>query len=144
MLQTRIWSVLAVAAGIVARSAPALAWDPTGLWSAAGGKARVRVTYCGPNICGIVASLSEPLDTTGRPRRDEHNVDPALRSRPIIGSPVILGMAPDGDNRWRGSVYNAEDGKTYTGSFALIAPDRALLKGCVALIFCKSQTWRRQ
>ena len=51
-------------------------------------------------------------------------------------------MKPDGADKWSGQVYNAEDGKTYSGSFTLAGANKADLKGCVAII-CKSKGWTR-
>jgi uncharacterized protein (DUF2147 family) len=59
------------------------------------------------------------------------------------GVPVVLAMKPSGPGQWSGEVYNAEDGKTYSGSFTLTGPDTADVKGCVLSILCKSQTWTR-
>jgi predicted aspartyl protease len=43
-----------------------------------------------------------------------------------------------------GDVYNAEDGKIYSGSFTMYGPNSAQLKGCVlAGLICKAQTWTR-
>jgi len=39
-------------------------------------------------------------------------------------------MKADGADKWSGQVYNAEDGKTYSGSFALCGATKPDLKGC--------------
>ena len=57
--------------------------------------------------------------------------------------PIVLGMKPSGPGQWTGDVYNASDGKTYSGSFTLTGPNSADLKGCMLSVFCKSQTWTR-
>ena len=70
--------------------------------------------------------------------------DAARRDRPIIGVQIVFDMKPSATpDKWDGQVYNAEDGKTYSGSFTLTGPDTADLKGCVLSILCKSQTWTR-
>ena len=56
---------------------------------------------------------------------------------------IVLGMKPSGADQWSGNVYNASDGKTYTGSFTLTGPNTAELKGCVMSVICKTQTWTR-
>ena len=121
----------------------AFAGDPNGQWTAAEGKSRVRVAACGKNLCGTVAWLREPNDENGKPKVDKQNANASLRTRPLIGIPILLSMAPDGADRWKGSIYNAEDGKTYSASFTLTGPNQAQVQGCVAAIFCKSQTWTR-
>jgi uncharacterized protein (DUF2147 family) len=87
--------------------------------------------------------LAEPIDpATGAPKTDKHNPDTSKQGRPLIGTPIVLAMKPSGSGQWSGDLYNAGDGKTYTGSFTLTGPNTAALKGCV-LVFCKSQTWVR-
>lgn len=127
---------------LAASAATALAADPTGVWTAAEGKSRVRVTKCGASLCGSVVWLREPNDETGKPKLDIHNADAGARGRPIIGVPVLLAMAPEGD-LWRGRIYNAEDGKTYSATFKLSGDSQAQVQGCVAAVFCKTQTWTR-
>ena len=121
---------------------PALAADPTGVWTAAEGKSRVKVSHCGANLCGSVVWLKEPLDEAGKPKLDYHNENTGLRSRPMMGVPILLSMAPEGET-WRGRIYNAEDGKTYSATFKLLTDNSAQVQGCVAAIFCKSQVWTR-
>jgi uncharacterized protein (DUF2147 family) len=121
---------------------PARAADPAGLWLSADGDVKMKVAKCGEAICSSIVWLKEPNDAGGKPKVDQNNADTSKRGRPIIGSGIILAMKPDGADKWSGQVYNAEDGKTYSGSFALSGATKAELKGCVAII-CKSKTWTR-
>jgi len=135
-----------VAALMLMNGGDAFAVDATGLWLTEGGKARVRVSACGNALCGVVVGLKEPIDPeTGRPRTDKENVDPNKRSRPMIGVPIVLGMKPSGTpGKWVGRVYNAEDGKTYSGSIELIGATTLELQGCaLGGLICKSKTWTR-
>ena len=53
-------------------------------------------------------------------------------------------MKPDGANSWKGKVYNAEDGKTYTGVMTLVNDNALKLEGCVlGGLICKGETWKR-
>ena len=61
--------------------------------------------------------LKEPNDPdTRKPKTDKNNSDAAKRSRPLLGVQIVLGMKPAGADKWTGQVYNAEDGKTYSGN----------------------------
>ena len=122
---------------------PACAADATGVWTTAEGKAHVRVAACGSALCGTVIWMREPNGPDGRPKLDDKNEDPSRRTRPIMGSAVLLGLQPNGADQWKGSIYNAEDGKTYSATFTLQGSTSAQLQGCVAAIFCKSQVWTR-
>lgn len=135
-------SIPALAMAIGLMSAPARAAEPDGTWVTAGGKSHVKVSHCGAAICGSVVWLAEPNDENGKPKTDYHNENEAKRSRPMLGVPILLSMAPDGDS-FSGKIYNAEDGKTYSAHFRLTDANHAEVKGCVMSVFCKSQTWTR-
>jgi uncharacterized protein (DUF2147 family) len=125
--------------------APAHAADPAGTWLTDGGKARVRVAGCGPALCGTIIGLKEPNDpATGKPKTDKNNADAGKRNRPMIGVQIVLGMKPNGPDKWAGQVYNAEDGKTYTGYLTLNGAATLKLEGCaLGGLVCKAQTWTR-
>jgi uncharacterized protein (DUF2147 family) len=141
---TRFSLVLAACSlGLISlTSIPARAGDPTGMWLSQDGDVKIKVSNCSGGICGHIAWLKEPNDKNGKPKVDINNADASKRGRPIMGSAVILPMKADSADKWSGQVYNAEDGKTYSGSFALSGATKADLKGCVAII-CKTKTWTR-
>jgi uncharacterized protein (DUF2147 family) len=123
---------------------PALAADPLGTWYTENNDSQVRITNCGGALCGTLVSLKEPIDpATGKPKLDKNNADASKQGRPLLGVQIVLGMTPSGANQWSGNVYNASDGKTYSGSFTMTGDNTADLKGCVMSIICKTQTWTR-
>ena len=122
----------------------AFAGDPSGTWLTEGGKSRVRIADCGGAICGNIVWLKEPNDDAGKPKTDQNNADASKRNRPIIGVGIVLSMKPSGTDKWAGQVYNAEDGKTYSGSVTLTGTNSLKLEGCaLGGLVCKSQTWTR-
>ena len=134
-------TLAAIGPNMIAR---AYAADPFGTWYTEGKDSQVRIAKCGSALCGTLVWLKEPNDADGRPKTDRENADPSKRSRPLLGVQIVLGMRPSGTpNQWSGSVYNASDGKTYSGSFTLNDANTAELKGCVLSVLCKSQTWTR-
>jgi clan AA aspartic protease (TIGR02281 family) len=126
---------------------PALAADLAGDWLTGDRKGIVRIVNCGGALCGTLVWLREPVDPyTNGPRTDKNNVNASQRSRPLIGIPIILQMAPSpaGPDRWEGQIYNVEDGNSYNGSFTLYGPNAAQLKACVmGGLICKGQMWTR-
>ena len=137
-------SISAVALVSLSLIRTAAAADAFGTWLTGDKEGQVRIVNCGGALCGNLVWLKEPNDpATGRPKTDKHNADASKQSRPLLGVPVVLAMKPSGPSQWSGEVYNAEDGKTYSGSLTLTGPDTAALKGCVLSILCKSQTWTR-
>ena len=99
----------------------ATASGPAGVWLTQSGDARVKVSRCGNALCGRVVWLKEPIDKkTGKAQLDDHNADPALRGRKIVGISLFIDMQAAGENKWSGRIYNADDGKTYASTVTLL------------------------
>jgi uncharacterized protein (DUF2147 family) len=127
----------AAAAATPAAATPAPPSDPTGEWRVARGFATVRIVECDGQYWGVIASEQTP-------GIDRKNPDKALRERPTLGMPILLGMKPGRDNNeWSGSIYNAEDGRTYSGKISLLDPNTLEIKGCVLGILCGGEKWTR-
>lgn len=132
------------------RPAPASQTTPAGSPESMGtylteeGDARIRFAPCATGMCGTIVSLQEPNTPDGRPKTDVNNPDPAKRARPLIGLDIVTGMQPDGEKRYKGTVYNAENGKVYTAYVTFDSPTTVKLEGCVlGGIICGSQTWSK-
>ena len=119
-----------------ALSLPASAQDANGTWLTASGETRVRIAPCGGNVCGTIVWVKQ----TGA--KDDNNPNAAQKNRPLVGINMIS-MKPAGDRKWAGTLYNPQDGKTYSGSLTQNDANTLSLSGCVAGIFCRSQTWTR-
>ena len=141
----RRYLLAAAALSMLAGSQGALAADPTGVWLTQTGTSRIRVADCGGALCGTIVWLQEPNDPeTKKPKVDKNNSDAARRSRPLMGVQIMLGMKPAGDGKWTGQVYNAEDGKTYSGNLTFSGGNSLQLQGCaLGGLVCKSQTWTK-
>jgi uncharacterized protein (DUF2147 family) len=102
--------------------------DPIGLWLAKDG-AHVSITACSDALCAVLVSTKSPNDpATGAPWTDKHNSNPALRSRPLVGVAVLMGMQSNGSGKWSGHLYNTDDGKTYSGNLIEIDQKQFELK----------------
>lgn len=118
--------ILLGAAGVVGVKA-----DPRGLWLAEDG-AKVRVSSCGSSICATIAEAKSRIDPeTGQPWTDKNNSDPALRNRPLVGVAVLRSLQPDGPGKWSGTLYNNENGNTYSGHLLEIGPRTIRIEGCM-------------
>jgi uncharacterized protein (DUF2147 family) len=136
----------AAAAFLVLASAQgARAEEPVGTWLTEGGKSRIRIADCGGALCGTIAWLQEPNDPdTGKPKTDKNNSDSSKRGRPLVGVQIVLAMKPAGAGKWAGQVYNAEDGKTYSGNLTFTGGNSLQLQGCaLGGLVCKGQTWTK-
>jgi len=129
----------------LAIATPASAGDPRGNWLTENSRAKVTIANCGGALCGNIVALKEPNDpATGKPKTDSNNPDAAKRSRPMIGVRIVIEMKPDTSDKWKGQVYNVEDGKTYSGSITLVNATTLNLQGCaLGGLICKTQTWTR-
>lgn len=137
-------AVLIVATSLAFGSVVSAKADVVGKWRLNSGKITVRLDFCGgKNICATIVGMAKPLNKAGLPKTDKDNPNPALRSRPIIGLEVVSGMEPDGDNRWKGSIYNADDGSTYSATAAM-AGNQLTIKACaLAGLACKKLRFAR-
>jgi len=121
----------------------AQAGSPKGIWLTESKKAHVEVYDCGDKLCGKIVWLKEPLNDKGLPKLDDKNEDETLRSKPLMGQNMISNMVADGENAWDdGTIYNAEDGKTYSSEMNMPNDKTLNVSGCV-LFFCKEQVWTR-
>lgn len=140
--------ILAVAPGFAGAADPA---SPLGVWQTEGRDAHIELHPCagggGVLICGRIVWLKTPNKPNGEPERDDNNPNPALRARPMLGLPLIAGLAPapGRPGRWEGgTVYNPEDGRTYGAEIALLPDGRLRMRGYLGLpLLGGSQTWIR-
>jgi uncharacterized protein (DUF2147 family) len=140
----RMVAVAAVSLGLAVAVGPARAADGAkGTWRLSNGKVTVRVSPCGNGLCGRVVGLRKPRDDKGRPRLDKENPNPSLRSRPVIGLTILSNMRASGEGTWSGTIYNPDDGNTYSSSMQLVGPSTMKVNGCVAGVFCKSMKFIR-
>src|SRR3954467_3328875 len=141
---TRLAFLAAVFMALLALSdAGAQTGDASGTWLTQAGDAKVRVSKCGAQICGVVVWLREPVNpATGLPMVDDKNPNPALAKRPMIGLPLFTDMRVAGPNKWSGHIYNADDGGTYASNISVTGPDTLRVEGCVGML-CGSESWRR-
>jgi uncharacterized protein (DUF2147 family) len=109
-------------------SQQALAVD--GMWRHSDGS-MLRIRSCGAAVCGYIAALRTRTDpSTGQAWTDRKNVDSSRQGRPLIGTEVLIAMRPNGPGKWSGTLYNAEDGKTYSGNLIELGPDTVRVEGC--------------
>ena len=145
-------------AALFAVFAPAIsAQTPSvmGTWLTASGVAQVRIGPCqnaasGP-LCGFIVGLINPKGPDGvvvapDVATDYRNADPALRSRKVLGMPLIWGFKRTADpNAYDGGqIYNGENGKIYSANITLQADGTLRLRGYVGSpMFGETQIWTR-
>ncbi|MGH6736818.1 MAG: DUF2147 domain-containing protein [Methyloceanibacter sp.] len=141
--------LLFAAALVPASPAQAASGDPTGFWKKADPGERpgkFQISKCGSGnrlLCAKIVWLQQPLDSKGRPLHDIRNENPSMRDRPILGLPIFSGLQPVGPNVWKGSIYNPEDGNTYSVTVTQVSRNQINVKGCKGWILCGERIWLR-
>jgi len=139
---------LALAAACYAAGAD----DILGVWNNEEKDARIEVLKCADTYCGRIIWLKDPNypagsteGTPGTPRLDNHNPDPARRTRPIFGLQIVKNFVFAGDSLWKGgTVYDPKNGKTYSGKIKLVSPDQLDLRGYIGIpLLGRTTTWTR-
>jgi uncharacterized protein (DUF2147 family) len=133
----------AVAAVLSLAAAPALAADPVeGEWLTQSGSGKVRIGPCpsaADKLCGAISWL-KPADAKAT---DTNNPDPKLKTRPIMGMPMLWGFKQAAPGKWTGGkIYDPNSGKTYDSKLTANGNGTLKVEGCVAIL-CQAQTWRR-
>jgi uncharacterized protein (DUF2147 family) len=115
-----------------------------GLWSNDIKSGKILITK-GPDekFNGKVVWLKEPLKN-GKPKVDEMNEDPKLRTRPRLGLQVLSNFEKDGDNKYTGgTIYDPINGKTY--SCKITYKGKTLdIRGYIGIsLFGRTTVWSR-
>jgi uncharacterized protein (DUF2147 family) len=103
----------------------ASAADPHGTWVRPSTGTQINFYGCGGKLCAKIVAVKDQA------RKKE------------IGVVIIKGMTKSGDNKWEGDLLDVESGKVYSGVATLEGPTALNLKGCVAGIFCRGETWNK-
>jgi uncharacterized protein (DUF2147 family) len=134
---------------VAAASATAIVGD----WLVASKDAIIRIEQVGDQFEGHIAwqlhDTYGPEDgpaLNGKTVTDQHNPDPALRSRPLTGLKLVWGLRYDaGSGQWLdGQVYDSDNGKTYHCQVHLIDADHLSLRGYIGIsLLGGNTTWTR-
>ncbi len=107
-----------------------------GTWSTPKQESTIQIVKCGDAYCGSIQSMKTPAN-------DEHNSDPTLRSRPLVGAQIMTGFQYAGSNTWNGgALYAPRSGKNISPDLVLTTPDSLDIKVKMGLM-SKTVTWKR-
>ncbi len=111
--------------GALALPGAAQAAEPYGVWLRPSTGAQVRFYNCGGKLCGKVVAVKD------QSRKSE------------IGKSIMRGAVKSGANTWKGKLTDLTTGSVYSGTVTVQSANALDLQGCVAMILCKSETWKR-
>jgi uncharacterized protein (DUF2147 family) len=64
--------------------------------------------------------------------------------RPALAIQIRTDLVPAGDRRWTGTIYNRENGKTYSCVVTLLPTGQMKVRGYVGLpMFGRTAVWHR-
>lgn len=134
---------IALAAVLMMAAAPAYAADPVeGEWLNPAGSGKIRIAPCAGQpgkLCGTISWLKPPNDKA----KDANNPDPKLKTRAILGMPMLWGFKSSAPGKWTGGkIYDPNSGKTYDSKLSVNANGTLKVEGCIAVL-CQAQTWKR-
>ena len=125
----------------LARAAGASPDAALGRWMTETRHGIVEITRCGTSICGKL--LTSDGIAANPALKDINNKDESQRGRLLKGLPMLSGFTFEKGVWDDGTIYNAEDGKTYDARITITDANTLKLRGCIFVPLCKNQTWTR-
>jgi uncharacterized protein (DUF2147 family) len=114
-----------IAAGLIFIASAANAAEPFGNWLRPSTGTEINFYACGTKLCARIVAVKD------QSRKKE------------IGTVIMKGAAKSGDNTWEGDLLDVNSGKIYSGVVTLESASALNLKGCVAYVLCRGETWRK-
>jgi len=125
-------------------ASPVLAQDSAllGRWRTSAQDGVVVMERCGTAVCGRLHDAA-PLRVNPN-QRDVRNRDAGLRERPLKNL-TVLDRFSGGPRTWSGGpLYDPDTGQSAgRGTLTLLDGDTLAVKGCIAPLLCRTQTWKR-
>lgn len=110
----------------------------SGRWTTKEKDAIIEIAPCGANMCGKISKyLKTPPN--GVDQKDIHNPNKALRTRKVLGINILSNLKEDGE-KWRGTIYDPRNGKSYRSVVYKQKNGNLNVQGCIGPI-CQSQVW---
>ncbi|HEX7822495.1 MAG TPA: DUF2147 domain-containing protein [Sphingobium sp.] len=134
----RVAGLAAMGVALVAMPSAARAQTVTGDWLTDDGSAIIHVAMRGAHLWGTIARVLDPA----APAKDIRNPDPAARTRPLVGTAVLLDFTRSSKGWDNGRAYDPKAGRSYRSTLALNGADRLDVTGCV-LFLCRTKSWTR-
>ena len=125
--------------------------DILGLWWTKQNKAKVEIVKCGVGYCGKLVWLKDPVYKSGerdgwegKEKVDYRNPESAKHNNPILGLQIVSDLKFV-DGIWKdGTVYDPENGKTYSCKAEIEGGDVLALRGFIGFsLFGRTSEWNR-
>ena len=142
---SKIAVIVCMLFGSVSAQQPSTKDAIVGTWTVQDGSAKVKIEMNSGKYSGRLVWIKNPNDAKGKPVVDSKNPDVSLRNRPQLGLSLLRDFVYDDDNVWTdGSIYNPDDGKTYSCKITMKNSQTIEVRGYVGIsLFGKTETWKR-
>lgn len=105
-----------------------------GLWYNTEKTAQVEIVKKGSEFLGKIVWLKDP-NPNGKPAVDKENSDPKLKSRPLMGLPILQNLKYSSGAWQDGKIYDPKNGKTYSCELKLKSPELLEVTGYIGFSF---------
>ncbi len=129
-------------------ASPVFAGSPDailGEWVTEGDKSFVEIYKCDELFCGKIVWLKNPKDEEGKEKVDKKNPDETMRSRKLLGLPILWGFTYSGEDEWKeGKIYDPQNGKTYSCRIKLEG-EKLKVRGFIGFsLLGRTSVWTRK
>jgi uncharacterized protein (DUF2147 family) len=147
-MKKTILSILSAIALIVFTSGFRYAHNPdaiVGFWKTGDGKGIVQIFKQGNQFFGKIIWLQEPNDANGKPKVDDKNDDPKLKTKPLIGLINLRDFVFVKENLWKeGKVYDPKNGKDYSCKITMKDNNTIEARGYIGIsLIGRTDVWKR-
>lgn len=131
-------AALLLAALPAAAQAPATPPPPAdpvfGTWTNPKHTIAVRTAPCGAELCGAIVAAS--------PQAQQDAREAGVAN--LIGTELLRDYRRTGPQRWSGTVFVPDMGRSFTSRIVQVSPGVLRISGCIlGGLLCKSQDWTR-
>ena len=126
-------------------SAQTKADDIVGVWLTGGKEpAKIQIYRSGDKFYGKIIWLQNPTKDN-KPRVDVNNPNKSKQSQPIVGLVILKAFIFDGYDKWEdGTVYDPENGKTYSCNISLKDKNTLKVRGFIGIsLLGRTEVWTR-
>ena len=105
-----------------------------GTWRNPKNSVAVRTGACGERLCGWIVRASDKAKADAK----RGGVDP------LVGTALLRDYRPAGRDKWSGSVFIPDMGRTFESTVRMVDANTISVRGClIGGFICKSQIWTR-
>jgi len=141
-----LFLVLILMPGLKTHAQAHKANDIVGVWYNDIKSSKVQIFAEGGKYYGKIVWLRETTDKeTGKPRTDNLNPDPKMKSMPLLSLMVLKSFVFDGKEEWKdGTVYDPKNGKTYSCFIQFEGPDKLKIRGYIGIsLLGRTTVWTK-